>query len=213
MPTTLVDRKTPSEKPEFVLTGRMVLVTLVLFFLVIATVNAIMMTLAIKTMPGTVTSSAYQASQRFNQTLAEARSRDARGWQVDARVTRDADHGNIHVQIGEVQGVSLHDVQVKAHLVRPAYTGIQAPVILVRQSANQFTGRQTIDGAVPLICCWRSRTTQKRSIAQAIGYYCHDHGVGCRLAFISSGPASNWARNRDGLLCPGADARQWSSAH
>ncbi len=147
MPTSLVEHNATPAKPGFVLTGRMVLVTLVLFFVVIATVNAIMMTLAIRTMPGTVTPSAYQASQKFNQSLADARARDAKGWKVDARVAREGGMAAIRVDVADVSGLATDALLVKAHLVRPAFMGQQAPVILTQVTPHQFMGKQSLEGS------------------------------------------------------------------
>mgnify|MGYP001068389893 CR=1 FL=1 len=64
----------PAEQPPhrpFRVTGRLVLAALIGFFLVVAGVNATMMTVAIRTMPGVDAMSAYETSQHFNAEIGQ----------------------------------------------------------------------------------------------------------------------------------------------
>lgn len=67
----------------FRVTGRMVLLSLVGFFVVVASVNAFMITQAVRTFGGVETENAYKAGLAFNQSIAAAGAQDARGWSVD----------------------------------------------------------------------------------------------------------------------------------
>ncbi len=62
-------RSPVSPKP---LTGRMVLVMLVAFFVVVFGVNGLMMTLAVQTLPGTEVDSAYSASLAYEKEIGAA---------------------------------------------------------------------------------------------------------------------------------------------
>lgn len=123
------------------LTGRAVFLILAGFFAVIFTVNAVMISLAIDTLPGTVTDSAYRSSQRYNQTLAEARKREARGWTVDAHVARDPS-GAAAVTIGlrDRNGAPLDRIAVTARLMHPAHRGNDRTFDLGRTGPGAFAG-------------------------------------------------------------------------
>lgn len=120
---TLIPASNPTSRTgERRLTGRGVLLIFIGFFGVIFAVNAVMLSLAFDTMPGTTTDSAYRASQRFNAGLAAAREREARGWRVEARSSRDPS-GVAAVTIGlrDAEGAPLERVQVSARLMHPVH--------------------------------------------------------------------------------------------
>ena len=72
-----MSRSQSSPRP---LTGKVVLAVLVAFFGIVFGVNGLMMTLAIKTLPGTEVDSAYAASLAYEREIAAARGQDQRGW-------------------------------------------------------------------------------------------------------------------------------------
>lgn len=111
-------RNTRQPRP---LTGRMVFAMFVAFFAVIIAVNGTMLTLAIDTLPGTVTDSSYRSSQRFNQTLADAREREARRWAVEANVARDASGtAAVTISLRDSDGAPIERIAVTARLLHPA---------------------------------------------------------------------------------------------
>jgi nitrogen fixation protein FixH len=82
----------PAAKAQgFRLTGRMVLAILLGWFAIVGSVNAIMMTLAVKTLPATVVSSSYKVGNAYNHELAAARAQNERHWNVDLGVDHRAD--------------------------------------------------------------------------------------------------------------------------
>lgn len=102
------------------LTGRAVLAMMVGFFTVIASVNAVMIALAVDTLPGTVTDSAYRSSQRFNAELVAARTRAAGGARAGAHVERSADGGaRLDLTLSDAGGRPLAASDIAARLVRP----------------------------------------------------------------------------------------------
>jgi nitrogen fixation protein FixH len=110
----------PKVAKTFELTGRHVLISLILFFGVIATVNFTMMNLAIRTMPGSEVKSSYEASQQFNRRLDTIAEQDRRGWQVDIAT------GNIHpgspldVHVRNREGEAIGGLTITALIERPA---------------------------------------------------------------------------------------------
>jgi len=123
------------------LSGRGVFLLLAAFFGVVFTVNAVMISLAIDTLPGTVTDSAYRASQRYNQTLAEAGEREARGWKVDAHVAREPSGTTaVTISLRNREGGPLDRVAVTARLMHPAHRNNDRVFDLARTGPGAFAG-------------------------------------------------------------------------
>jgi len=107
-----------SQRP---LTGRAVLVWLLGFFGVIIAVNAVMMKLAIDTLPGTEVDSSYQAGLHYNVDIEAARRQVERRWQVTGHIERDQDgHTVLSIEARNREGAPLSGLTVKARLMRPA---------------------------------------------------------------------------------------------
>jgi nitrogen fixation protein FixH len=127
------------------LTGRMVLLWILLFFGVIISVNVTMMTLAIRTLPGTDDDNAYADGLAYNQDIAAARAQDARHWQVSARVERDAHGvGNIIVIARDANGAALLGLSFTAVLERPADRRADLSVAMSDRGAGSYRG--SVDG-------------------------------------------------------------------
>ena len=73
------------------ITGRFVLVTTIVFFAVVISVNMVMMRLAITTLPGTEVDSAYSASLAYQREIDAARQQNERDWQIQAHIDRRSD--------------------------------------------------------------------------------------------------------------------------
>jgi nitrogen fixation protein FixH len=130
------------------LTGRAVFIILVAFFGIVFTVNAVMISLALDTLPGTVTDSAYRASQRYNQTLAEARERAERGWTVDAHVAREpSGTAAVTMSLRDRSGAPLERVTVTARLLHPAHRSNDRAFDVGRTGPGAFAG--TADHVAP----------------------------------------------------------------
>lgn len=136
---------TPSPKP---ITGRHIFLMFFAFFAFIAAVNAVMMTLAISTLPGTVTDSAYRANQRFNGELAAARAREAAGLKVEAHVER-AENGAaaVSVAVADAEARPLAGLAVEARLVRPTDRRADHALTLSRGPGGLYLG--AAEGVAP----------------------------------------------------------------
>ncbi len=119
MPVDLQTSPPPAVKAGG-LTGRHVLFALIAFFSVILAVNMTMMTLAIRTMPGSEVKSSYEASQRFNRGLDAIAEQDRRGWQVDIVTTGIRSGGPFSVHVRDRAGEALGGLRVEARIARPA---------------------------------------------------------------------------------------------
>lgn len=129
MPTEIMPAKIParnlsSETPSsqsggFRLSGRHVLWMMLGFFGVIAAVNAVMMTLAIRTMPGLGVRNSYEASQNFNAGLGMIAAQDQRGWHVEISTTGIQSGEALRVMIRDASGLAIHGLDGEARFERP----------------------------------------------------------------------------------------------
>ena len=110
---------TPPRPEKQGLTGRHVLFGMIAFFAVIGAVNATMMYLAIKSMPGTTVKSAYEASQTFNRGLDAIAAQDRLGWQVDVTTTGLHSGAPLNVHIRDRNGEAISGLDVQVRVERP----------------------------------------------------------------------------------------------
>jgi nitrogen fixation protein FixH len=123
------------------LTGRTVLVCILTFFGVIISVNVTMMTLAIRTLPGTEVENAYQSGLAYNREISAAHAQQARGWHVAAHVARSPEgHGNIGVEAHDAGGAAVNGVTFTARLARPADSKADHAVTLVEREGGVYSG-------------------------------------------------------------------------
>mgnify|MGYP001439630342 CR=1 FL=1 len=118
MPIELPVKGTPPK--EWTVTGRFVLVSIVLFFLVVAGVNAIMMTLAIRTFPGADARNGYDVSQAYNREIAAARQQAERGWSSDIRLVRVDGSARLSLTLKDRGGVAVSGLAIEAQLAHPS---------------------------------------------------------------------------------------------
>jgi nitrogen fixation protein FixH len=120
MPVDLNARLPAKPRPAFELTGRMVLAGFVGFFFVVASVNAFMMTAAIRTMSGVEVKSAYETSQRFNGEIARMQAQTERGWQAQAHVERSGADATVTLTLIDHVRAPVTGLGIEARLQHPA---------------------------------------------------------------------------------------------
>jgi nitrogen fixation protein FixH len=120
------------------ITGRFVLVAFVAFFGVIAAVNAVMMTLAIRTMPGLDVRNGYVASQAMNGELDAMRKQAERGWTADVTLALKAGHAEVSVRFADQAGAPVAGLKVAARLAHPALTRADHSVTLIEIRPGQY---------------------------------------------------------------------------
>jgi nitrogen fixation protein FixH len=137
-----MQRKGTLPPPRRELTGRTVLLCLVVFFAVVAGVNAVMIRFATSTFGGVETSSAYKAGLAYKSEIAAARAQDALNWRVDGRMTR-SHNGTalLTVNVADAEGRPLSDVQVRARATHPMDSRMDHEFELSSQRAGQFQGK------------------------------------------------------------------------
>lgn len=141
MPIDLTAPVPPRQTQPFRLTGRMVLASMLGFFAVVAGANAVMMTAAIRTMPGVDVKSAYETSQRFNDEIARMREQSARGWNVDAALRQDGANTLIAVSFLDRLGVPVTGLAVEAKLQHPATRAQDRDERLAEQTPGHYAAR------------------------------------------------------------------------
>jgi nitrogen fixation protein FixH len=123
------------------LTGRMVLIWLVGFFVVVGAVNAVMIAAAISTFAGLEHDSPYQAGLAFEQEIAAARTQQALHWQVQAKVAR-TDGGQTLVEISarDANGTPLPGLGATASLVHPTDRRLDHDLAMTQDGPGHFSG-------------------------------------------------------------------------
>ncbi|MFC0240857.1 FixH family protein [Rhodopseudomonas telluris] len=129
-----------SSKPRQ-LTGKVVLASLVAFFGVVFGVNGLMMTLAIKTLPGTEVDSAYAASLGYENEIAAARDQEKRGWKVNANLERRPDgKATLRVEARDRAGLPLAGLSFVGRLERPADKKWDREITLAEVGSGVYQG-------------------------------------------------------------------------
>ncbi len=144
MPVDYVSPQRASPKDDgFRLTGRHVLAALIAFFIVVATVNAVMMTLAVKTMSGLDARNGYDPSQRYNRDIAEARAQAERGWQVDAQLRPAAGlpGADVVIAMADRAGKAVTGLAVDMRLAHPTDKRRDLTIALEEVAPGRYVGR------------------------------------------------------------------------
>jgi nitrogen fixation protein FixH len=134
------------------------------FMLVVVAVNAVMATLAVRTFPGLQTEDAYNKGLRHNDTIADGRSQEQRGWRMSLEVKplaaspeggRDAE---VVVAFVDRDGQPLERLDVAAVLHRPTVAGFDRSVSLEPRGGGVYAGTL----ALPFAGQWDARVTARR---------------------------------------------------
>ncbi len=124
------------------ITGRFVLICLLVFFGLIIGINAVMMKLAIETLPGTEVDSPYTASLAYGNEIEAARVQATRRWAVIAHVARDSDGGaSVRIEAKDHDGKALTGVVFIGRLERPADRRLDQTIELAAIGGAIYRGR------------------------------------------------------------------------
>lgn len=123
------------------LTGGKVLAMLLGFFVVVASVNALMMTLAISTMPGLDARNGYDPSQRYNAEIASSRAQAARGWRQDSTVTLKDGMAEVALTLTDGQNQPISGLEVAAELAHPATRGRDRSGRMIEVAPGRYAAR------------------------------------------------------------------------
>ena len=123
------------------LTGRVVLISLIVFFAVVIGVNLLLAKLAIDTLPGTEVDSAYSASLAYENEIVAARDQNVRNWAVNAHVERRADGtATVQVEARNNSGAPIPGLKFSGRFERPADRRADHPVTLAETGVGTYRG-------------------------------------------------------------------------
>ena len=122
------------------LTGRMVLIWLIVFFGIVAAVNAIMMTAAISTLSGLDSDSPYEAGLAFDREIAASRAQQALHWQVDAKVETQDGRTRIGITVRGPDGAPLPGLGATASLAHPTDRRLDRELAVTQDRPGHFAG-------------------------------------------------------------------------
>jgi nitrogen fixation protein FixH len=123
------------------LTGIKVFLAFAAFFVVVASVNAVMLRAATSTFGGVEVDSAYRMGLSFNKETAAAARQDLRHWNVDATLVRHAgDATQIGVRIRDAAGAPPAEIALAARLIHPADARRDHRVVLHQIAGGEFKG-------------------------------------------------------------------------
>jgi len=94
---------------------RMIPWMIVGFFVVVAAVNVVFISLAISSHSGVVVDKAYQRGLAYNDVIKAAEAQDTLGWSVDVLLTVD----RLQAVLTDASGQPIEDALVTARLQRP----------------------------------------------------------------------------------------------
>lgn len=110
-----------SMSKEFTLTGRHVLIGLVVFFGAVIAVNVAFAVAAVRSFPGEDVRRSYLQGLAYNDTLADRRAQEALGWQAAAAFRTAEDGGAVlEVVLRTSDGAPLDGAEVNGDLRRAA---------------------------------------------------------------------------------------------
>lgn len=127
-----------AERKPFILGGRHVLASMILFFAVVAGVNGLMMTLAIRTMPGLDARNGYDVSQLYNADIKAAAAQAERGWSIRANIGRKPEGVVVSADVLLANHAPMAGGTVSARLEHPATRQLDRVLILKETSAGHY---------------------------------------------------------------------------
>lgn len=110
----------------------------VLFFVVIAMVDATFVTIAIRTQTGTMTGNTYQQGLDYDKVLEKVTAQNALGWTGKINFSGRND---LSFDLKDQAGKTLSGAVVKAHMLRPVQEGNDFDVELHPDGQNGFKAK------------------------------------------------------------------------
>lgn len=107
------------------------------FFLIVALVDGVMVTLAVRTQSGTVSSHPYEQGIGYNQLIQSANTQNDLGWKGTITYTRlSSQEGTIDFIVKDRQGRAVPLEKVSAKITFPVHAGQDFETDLVRQDTH-----------------------------------------------------------------------------
>jgi nitrogen fixation protein FixH len=120
------------------MTGKRVWWYFVAFFGFIAAVNAVMVTIALRTHSGVVTDHPYEKGLAYNQVVEAQEKQEALGWKSDIHYA----NGRLHFTLQDKENKVIHPDKATATITRPTQQGMDFKVTLQgRETAIDFPAK------------------------------------------------------------------------
>lgn len=132
-----------AKRNGFNVTGRLVFLCLLGFFVTVAAVNGVMIYAATTTFGGVETENAYKAGLAFNRDIAAAQRQDDLHWNVSGHITHDQNGARLEIDVADRSGAALPGVEVTAQLAHPTDARRDEVVPLRTTQAGHFVGDVT----------------------------------------------------------------------
>ncbi len=116
--------------PTRPLTGRAVVIILGLFFGLMFIANGALVYTALSTLHGEELANSYDASQVYNQSIAEARAQDQLGWAADVTTRQEGEGERVVADFRDRAGAPIMGLEVSARFVHPFDKGADREAIL-----------------------------------------------------------------------------------
>lgn len=120
------------ERPDLrrPLTGRHVAIVLALFFGAMFVANGALIYTALSTLHGEELANSYDASQVYNQRIAEARAQAERGWVANVTTRQEGDGERVVADFHDRDGAPIAGLDVVARFVHPFDRGADREAVL-----------------------------------------------------------------------------------
>jgi len=112
------------------LTGRSVVILLGLFFGVMFAANGALIYTALSTLHGEELENPYDASQVYNQRIAEARAQNLLGWVADVTTRQEGGGERVVADFRDRDGAPIPGLDVRARFVHPFDKGADREAVL-----------------------------------------------------------------------------------
>jgi len=141
MPTA-INQPMPTAQPKRQrrLTGRAVLITLLLFFAVISAVDGVMIYFASKTFRGLDGERSYEAGLQYNREIEAGREQEKLGWKVDAQIERGSAASQIVVRPTDAAGKPLTGLAVNTNFTHPTDRNRDIKVKMTETTPGLYSG-------------------------------------------------------------------------
>ncbi|HTS40332.1 MAG TPA: FixH family protein [Xanthobacteraceae bacterium] len=133
-----------TDKRSKEITGRTVLVCLVVFFAIVVAVNLVLVRAAISTFGGLETESSYRAGLAFGGEIAVAHAQQARHWHVTAQFLPSKDGPTaIEIIAQDATGQPLTGLGATVRLEHPTDKRLDHTLVMSEVSSGRFRGTTT----------------------------------------------------------------------
>ena len=112
------------------LTGRHVMILLGLFFGLMFVANGALIYTALSTLHGAELANSYDASQVYNQRIAEARTQDQLGWVANVTTRQEGEGARVVADFRDRDGAPIAGLDVVARFMHPFDRGADRQAIL-----------------------------------------------------------------------------------